>query len=96
MLTVKNNPGKPTHYFLAGPSCESDKRKSAEVTQQIHKEFEDVFNGIRCLEGTFSLQLKQIASHTRRHHNVLHMCSKSYSRKSTKITMTRYNNTSGG
>ena len=55
---VKNNPGKPTNYFIAGPSCESVKRKSAESTQQIHKEFEDVLNSIGCFRGTFSLQLK--------------------------------------
>ena len=30
----------------------------AELTQQIHKEFNDVFNGIGCFKGTFSLQLK--------------------------------------
>ena len=29
-----------------------------ELTQQIHKEFNNVFNGIGCFEGTFSLQLK--------------------------------------
>ena len=43
---VKNNPDKPTNYFIAGLSCESNKRKSAESTQLIHKEFEDVFNGL--------------------------------------------------
>ena len=55
---VKNNLDKPTNYFLAGPSCESDKRKSAESIQQKYKEFEDIFNGIGCFEGTYSLQLK--------------------------------------
>ena len=29
-----------------------------ELTQQINKEFNDVFNGIGCFEGTFSFQLK--------------------------------------
>ena len=29
---VKTNPDKPTNYFTAGPSCESDKRKGAEST----------------------------------------------------------------
>ena len=28
------------------------------ITSQIQKEFEDVFMGIRCFEGTFSLQVK--------------------------------------
>ena len=39
---VKTNLDKPTDYFIAGSSCESDKRKSVESTQEIHQEFEDV------------------------------------------------------
>ena len=30
---------------------------NAEATHQLHKEFEDVFNGIGCFDGTFLLQL---------------------------------------
>ena len=30
---VKINPDKSTNYFLAGPNCDSDKRKSAKSTQ---------------------------------------------------------------
>ena len=56
--TVHTNANKPTNYFLSGPNCDTDKRKSAELAQQIHKEFNDVFIGIGCFEGTFSLQLK--------------------------------------
>ena len=37
---------------------EVDKRKSIELTQKIHNMFDNVFNGIGCFEGTFSLQLK--------------------------------------
>ena len=48
---------KPTKYFLSGPGYDTDKKKSAELTQQIHKEFNNVFNGIGCFKGTFSLQL---------------------------------------
>ena len=55
--TVKTNPDKPTNYFIAGPSCKSDKRKSAKSTQQTHKEFEDALMAW-VLWGTFSLQLK--------------------------------------
>ena len=29
-----------------------------QTTQQIHKDFEDVFNDTGCFDGTFSLQLK--------------------------------------
>ena len=31
---------------------------STEITQQPQREFKDAFNGIRCFDGTFSLQLK--------------------------------------
>ena len=55
---VKTTLDKPTNNVIAGSSCESDERKSAELTQQIHNEFEDVFNDIGCLQGTFTLQLK--------------------------------------
>ena len=47
-----------TNYFLSSPNIEVDKRKSIELTQKIHNVFDNVFNGIGCLEGTFSLQLK--------------------------------------
>ena len=49
---------KSTEYFFAGPTYDSKQRESVESTQQIHKEFDNVFNGIWCFEGTFSLQLK--------------------------------------
>ena len=54
---VKTKSIKTMEYFLSDPTHES-KKKSAESTQQIHKDFDDMFNGIGCFEGTFSLQLK--------------------------------------
>ena len=45
-------------YFLLGPPYESNKKKSADVTEQIHIDFNDAFNGIGYFEGTSSLQLK--------------------------------------
>ena len=41
--------------FLQAPSKESDKKSTAEITTQLQKEFEDVFTGIGCFDGTFSL-----------------------------------------
>ena len=52
---IKAEANNSTRYFIAGPNCDSNKRKSAESTHQIHKDFDDVFNGIGCFEGTFSL-----------------------------------------
>ena len=56
MVETKSN--KTTEYFLSGPTYESNKKRSAQATQQIHIDFDDVFNGIGCFEGTFSLQIK--------------------------------------
>ena len=56
--TANTNANTLTKYFLPCPNYETDKRKSAELTQQMHKEFDNVFNGIGYFEGTFALHLK--------------------------------------
>ena len=56
--TAETKCNKTTEYFLLGLTYESSKNKCAEVTQQIHIDFDDVLNGIGCFEGTFLLQLK--------------------------------------
>ena len=45
-------------YFFSSPNVEADKRKSIKLMWEVHNTFGDVFNGIGCFEGTFSLQLK--------------------------------------
>ena len=66
-ISKSNNESKPMvnsrlsetiDYFFSGPSYDSDKKRSTEITQQLHKYFKDVFNGIGCFNGTFLLQLK--------------------------------------
>ena len=52
------NPNTITNNFLSSPNVEADKRKSIKLMGKIHNTFGDVFNGIGCFEGTFSLQLK--------------------------------------
>ena len=47
-----------TNYFFSSPNVEADKRKSIKLMQRIHNVFGNVFNGIGCFEGTFSLLLK--------------------------------------
>ena len=44
--------------FLPGPNQYNDQRVTLEITQQLQKEFRDVFNGIGCFNRTFSFQLK--------------------------------------
>ena len=43
--------------FFSLANIDADKRKIGAMMQKIHDTF-DVFNGIGCFKGTFSLQLK--------------------------------------
>ena len=54
----QNNQNKSINYFYSSKDIDADKRKSSTMMQKIHETFGDIFNGIGCLEGTFSLQLK--------------------------------------
>ena len=49
---------KPINYFFSSNNTDADKRKSSKMIQKIHDVFGNVFNGIGCFRGTFSLQLK--------------------------------------
>ena len=49
---------KSINYFYSSKNSDADKRKSSAMTQKIHDTFGNVFNGIGCFKGTFSLQLK--------------------------------------
>ena len=55
---VESKSPKTTEYFLSGPSYKSDKKRSAKTTQKIHKDFEDIINGIGCIDDTCLLQIK--------------------------------------
>ena len=64
---VKQDDNGPQHhsqantlinYFYSSDNTVADKSKSSAMTQRIHETFGDVFNGIGCFKGTFSLQLK--------------------------------------
>ena len=46
------------NYFHSLNNIDADKRSSITMMQRIHTRFGDIFNGIGCYEGTFSLQLK--------------------------------------
>ena len=50
-----SNNNNITNYFLSSPDVEADKRKSSELMHKIYNAFWDVFNGIECFKGTFSL-----------------------------------------
>ena len=56
--TVNNQLSNMVDYFIPEPNYDNDKKKSAGITEQLQRDFEDVFNGIGCFDGTFSLQLK--------------------------------------
>ena len=46
------------NYFLPGPNQDNNKRASAEITQQLERDFKDVFTGIGYFDGIFSLHIK--------------------------------------
>ena len=46
------------NYFHSSNNIDADKRSSITMIQKIHTRFHNVFNGIGCFKGTFSLQLK--------------------------------------
>ena len=55
---VTDNDNDNIKYFLPGPNSNNGKRVSVEITQWLQKEFKNLFNGIGCFNGTFSLQVK--------------------------------------
>ena len=55
---VESRLSNTVEYFLSGPTYDSNKERNAETTHLLQKDFEDVSNGSRCFDDTFSLQLK--------------------------------------
>ena len=55
MPMVESKFSKTIEYFLSGLRHDSSRKRSTEITEQLHIEFEDLFNGIGCFDGTFSL-----------------------------------------
>ena len=55
---VSNNSNNSVNYFFSSNNIMANKKQSSEMAQKIHDRFGNVFNGIGCFEGTFSLQLK--------------------------------------
>ena len=55
---VQNNSHNSINYFFSSSNIMADKRQSLRMTQGIHNRFGNIFNGIGCFEGMFSLQLK--------------------------------------
>ena len=46
------------NYLLPGPSQDNYKGASAEIIQQLQRDYKDVFTGISCFDGIFSLQVR--------------------------------------
>ena len=53
-----NNSNVVIDYFYSSWDTSSNKKDSAVMTKKVYNDFHDVFNGIGCFEGTFSLQVK--------------------------------------
>ena len=57
MSTVIDNKPNKINYFLPGTGQDNDNRVSAKITQQLQRDFKDVFTGIGCFDHKFSLQV---------------------------------------
>ena len=66
-ITISDNKDKPMlidsemsniNYLLQRPNHNHDKRVNTEITQQLQRDFKDVFTKIGCFDGTFSIQVK--------------------------------------
>ena len=55
---VADNNNNKINYFLLGQCQEADRSVSVKITLQLQKEFKDVFTGVDCFYGMFSLQVK--------------------------------------
>ena len=49
---VTNNENGIINYFLPGANQDNDKKVSAEITQQLWRDFKDVFTRIGCFDGS--------------------------------------------
>ena len=58
-LMAPDNENSKINYFLLGLNQDNVKKMSAEITQQLQRDFKDVLPGTGCFDGTFSLQVKQ-------------------------------------
>ena len=56
--TVNDNNNNSITYFIPDPNSDVNKKASDKISQQLQREFKDVFNGVECFDGTFSLQVK--------------------------------------
>ena len=56
--SISNNSNNLVNYFFSSSNITANKKQSIEMTQKIHDRFSNIFNGIGCFEGMFSLQLK--------------------------------------
>ena len=56
--TVTDKESNTMNNFLPCLNQDNDKRMTAEITQQLQRDFKDVFTGIHCFDETFSLQVK--------------------------------------
>ena len=67
IISKFDNKDKPTvidkepntkNYFHLGPNQDNDTRVSAEITQQLQRDFKDVLPGIGCFDVIFALWVK--------------------------------------
>ena len=63
--TVIDNENSKINYFVPCHNQYTDKGVSTVITQQLQRDFKDVFTRDGCFDGHFHYRLNQIANHTR-------------------------------
>ena len=58
ICTLITKINKEIDCFVVGPEIEADRVASTKTTQMMHNDDSDVFKGIGCFKGMFSLQIK--------------------------------------
>ena len=48
-----------TDYLRCSTNKEADKKTNRLLTMKIHNVYSDIFTGIGCFEGTFTLQVRE-------------------------------------
>ena len=63
IASAHDNNEKMPDYFRSSTNKVADKRTSMILTKKLYNEFNDIFLGIDCFRGKFSLQIKDGANH---------------------------------
>ena len=91
---VIDNENRKLNFSLPGPNQDNDKIVSAEITQQLQRDFKDVLTGIGCFDEAFSWQVKPDSKPCQAFQLCVALCPAKTIQRGVKVTPTaRHHNT---